>query len=90
MLGSFAFRVVNVDPKFLQREDASLGKPSVGYPRVSAERAGESPVIFAAESCKNGRTLVRSELNQLANAVSRTTPHLLVTRCTEITCRINE
>ena len=48
MLGSFAFRAVDVDPKFLQREDALLDKPSVRHPCASAERAGESPVTFAA------------------------------------------
>jgi len=63
MLRSFAFREVNVDPKFLQREAALLGKPSIRIARVSAERAGESPVTFAVESSKNGRTLVRSQLD---------------------------
>ncbi len=71
MLGGVAFRVVNVDPKFLQRDDTLLGEPSLRRPRVSAERAGESPVTFAAESCKNRRMLAGSQLDQLANSVSR-------------------
>ena len=80
MLRCFAFRVVNVDPKFLQRDDTLLGEPSVRHPCVSAERTRESPVAFAAESRKNGRTLAGSQLDQLANSVSRTTPHLPITR----------
>ena len=68
MLGSFAFRVVNVDPKFLQRNAALLGEPSVRHPCVSA---AEAPVTFTAQSCKSRRQLAGSQLDQLANSVSR-------------------